>query len=113
LHVPAVWQLSSASHTIGLAPMQAPPWHVSTWVHESLSLQVTPFVLGTSPQLPVAGSQLATRQSFEGEHVTGSCPLHPKSSKQKSSKQMTVLSHVALSVHAFWSSHDVPTESCG
>jgi hypothetical protein len=43
LQTPTLWHESDAVHVTGLLPTQAPPEHVSVWVHALLSLQ--PLVL--------------------------------------------------------------------
>jgi hypothetical protein len=56
-HTPASWQESSAAHTTGLAPLQAPAWQVSLLVQPSKSLQAEPLALFGLLHEPVCESQ--------------------------------------------------------
>jgi hypothetical protein len=57
-HVPAVWHASIAMHATGLAPMHAPPMHLSMCVHALPSSQVTPSILAGFEHIPVVGSHI-------------------------------------------------------
>src|SRR5205085_1797553 len=57
-HVPATWHWSSAVHVTGVAPLHAPPWHVSVCVQASPSLHALPSGFAGSEQTPVAGLQV-------------------------------------------------------
>jgi hypothetical protein len=54
LQTPTSWHWSDAVHVTELAPVQTPAWQVSVWVHALPSLQVEPFGLSASVQVPVA-----------------------------------------------------------
>ena len=43
VQVPGVWHESLAAHATGLAPVQVPPWQVSTCVQPLPSLHTVPF----------------------------------------------------------------------
>jgi hypothetical protein len=55
LHVPAAWHWSDGPQTIGLAPVQAPPWHVSVCVQASPSLHAVPFGAVGFEHAPLVG----------------------------------------------------------
>ena len=57
-HAPATWHWSLAVHTIGFAPVHAPVWHVSAWVHAFPSLQVVPLAAAGFEHTPVAGAHV-------------------------------------------------------
>ena len=63
-HVPASWHWSCALHTIGLAPVHAPAWHVSLCVQALPSLHAAPFALFAAPHVPL--SHVATMHGFWG-----------------------------------------------
>jgi len=52
---PATWHWSLAVHVTGLAPVQAPDWHVSLCVHAFPSLHAVPFAAFGFVQVPVPG----------------------------------------------------------
>jgi hypothetical protein len=73
--VPATWHWSLAEQLTGLAPVQAPAWHVSTWVQAFPSLHAVPSVAAGFEHAPVLGLQLPTTwHSSEAVHVTGLAP---------------------------------------
>src|SRR5437868_5261018 len=55
LHVPAVWQVSSAVQVTAVPPVQLPVWQVSLVVHLFPSSQVVPSALLGFEHVPVAG----------------------------------------------------------
>lgn len=63
--LPARWQASSALHTTGEAPTQAPALHESTRVQASPSLHDRP--LATGPHVPFAAAPAATLQATQSE----------------------------------------------
>ena len=74
LHVPASWHWSCAAHTTGLAPVHAPDWHVSDWVHAFPSSQALPFALLAVPHMPAV--QTATRHALPGAWQSAAV-MHP------------------------------------
>src|SRR5512145_1178748 len=66
-----------AVQVMGLLPVQAPPWHVSVWVHASASLQDVPSALaGGTEHRPVAGEQIpGSWQSSPPPQTTGLPPV--------------------------------------
>ena len=52
--VPALWHWSEAAHVTGLAPAQAPDWHVSVCVHAFPSEHTLPLALAGLEQTPLA-----------------------------------------------------------
>src|SRR5204862_295728 len=75
LQVTAVWHWSAAVHTTGLAPTQAPAWHVSVCVHALASLQLVPLGLAGLLQAPDAGLQTpAVWHWLAAVHTTGFAP---------------------------------------
>ena len=76
LHVPAAWHWSLAPHVTGLAPMHAPAWHVSLWVHALPSLHKAPSALAGLLHAPLAGLQVpASWHWSEAAHSIGFAPL--------------------------------------
>src|SRR4051794_35192762 len=57
LQVPALWHASLAVQVTRFAPVQAPAWQLSVWVHASPSLQVVPFAAAGFEHAPLVGSQ--------------------------------------------------------
>src|SRR5439155_17248026 len=74
-HVPAVWHVSSAVQTTGLAPTQLPFWQVSVCVQASPSLQAVPLVLFVGAEhMPVAGLQVPGSWHWSAVQTTGLAP---------------------------------------
>lgn len=88
-------------HATGLAPLHAPFWHESTWVHALPSLQLVPFVAVGFEQTPVDGLQVpATWHWSWAPQVTAFPPHVP-------------FVHTSVVVHALPSLHPVPFVATG
>jgi hypothetical protein len=76
LQVPALWHWSSAAHVTGLAPVQAPDWHVSVVVQALPSSQEDPLLLAGFEHAPVDGSHVPAAWHWsEARQATGLLPL--------------------------------------
>ena len=72
LQIPAVWHWSEALHVTGLAPVHAPAWQVSLWVHALPSLHPVPLLALGLLHTPVPVLQTpAVWHWSEALHVTG------------------------------------------
>src|SRR5438034_17562 len=101
-HTPASWHWSAALQTTAAPPMQVPAWHVSFRVHAFPSSQVLPSDFVGLEQTPVAGLQTpASWQWSAALQTTGSRPVQVPAW------------HVSFRVHAFPSSHVVPSDFVG
>jgi hypothetical protein len=98
LQVPASWHWSDAVQTTGLAPTQAPDWHVSVCVQEFESLHVAPFAFAGFEQTPVEGLHVpASWHWSDTVHTTGVPATH-----------VPAALHTSAPLHAFPSVQLVP-----
>jgi hypothetical protein len=101
LQVPAAWHGSSAVHTTGLEPVQAPLWQVSVSVHASPSSQAVPSAALGFEHVPVDGSHTPAAWHGSAWQAIGFEPVQAP------------LWQVSVSVHASPSSQAVPSAAMG
>jgi hypothetical protein len=100
--VPAVWHWSGAAQVTGLAPVQAPAWHVSAWVQALPSLHEEPLAFAGFEQTPVALLHVpAVWHWSAAAQVTGLAPVQVPAW------------HESVCVQALPSSHDAPSAFAG
>jgi hypothetical protein len=85
-------------HTTRLAPVQAPAWQLSFWVHALPSEQALPFGRVGVEHVPVAGSHVpASWHGLSAAHTTGLAPVQ------------VPCWHVSVRVHGLPSLQAVPS----
>src|SRR5262245_41837266 len=105
--LPASWHWSTAAHTTGSAPVQAPAWQESERVQALPSSQVEPSAFAGSEQRPLAGSQLPVLWHWSAAtQTTGLAPVQAPAWQESERVQALPSSQVEPS--AFAGSEQMP-----